>query len=266
MKSVESRIERDLCDRLTEQSLSNQDAAGSRTAILSEMNEKLLVAGRLTRHDLLNKLSAAIGFVYLAKQEVEQLELDRDGNVYNYLRRIENVCDQMERILAISRAFENPGAEKSGYLEIEETILEAFRLVRNLDDMKIRIRCAGLSIYADSLLGRIFFNLFDNTIKHGGDIDEVRVYVDPRGNGSLDLVYEDNGVGISAGEKESVFLDGMGKGTGHGLYLVRRICVLYGWSVEETGEYGQGARFVISIPEKNASGEPNFRFKPSILN
>jgi hypothetical protein len=34
---------------------------------------------------------------------------------------------------------------------------------------------------------------------------------------------------------------------------------IYGWAIQETGESGIGARFVITIPKTNSNGKENYR-------
>ncbi len=48
--------------------------------------------------------------------------------------------------------------------------------------------------------------------------------------------------------KKRFFKEGYGKGTGYGLYLIRKMCEVYGWTIEETGKHGKGAQFTITIP------------------
>jgi hypothetical protein len=49
-------------------------------------------------------------------------------------------------------------------------------------------------------------------------------------------------------DKERIFELGFGKNTGYGLFLVREVLSITGFSIRETGEEGKGARFEISIP------------------
>jgi sensor histidine kinase regulating citrate/malate metabolism len=57
---------------------------------------------------------------------------------------------------------------------------------------------------------------------------------------------EGDGVGIPKSEKEKIFKEGYGKGTGYGLYLIRKMCEVYGWTIHETGKHGKGAQFTIA--------------------
>ena len=84
---------------------------------------------------------------------------------------------------------------------------------------------------------------------NGGNLNEIRVRYETR-DGSLVLIWEDNGVGIPAAEKALIFNRGFGKNTGLGLYLVREILSLTGMTISETGEPGKGARFEIVVPKE----------------
>jgi signal transduction histidine kinase len=106
---------------------------------------------------------------------------------------------------------------------------------------------APLEVFADPMLEKVFFNLLDNGIRHGGRVTDIRVS-SHRDGGNLVIVWEDNGVGIAAEEKERIFAQGVGKNTGLGLFLVREILSLTGITIAETGVPGQGARFEIVVP------------------
>jgi len=106
-------------------------------------------------------------------------------------------------------------------------------------------------LLADSLLRQLFYNLIDNSLKHGEKVSRIRVHYEEMGKGQLKLVYEDDGVGIPMAEKEKIFKEGYGKGTGYGLYLIKKISEVYGWNIRETGKKGKGAQFTITIPKEN---------------
>jgi len=112
--------------------------------------------------------------------------------------------------------------------------------------------CGGLRVLADSMLGRLFYNLIDNSLKHGENVTKIRVYYEEV-NDKLKLVYEDDGVGIPAAEKERVFEQGYGKGSGLGLYLIRKMCEAYDWTIKETGKQGTGAKFIMTLPKANVN-------------
>ena len=69
------------------------------------------------------------------------------------------------------------------------------------------------------------------------------------GKDNLNLVYEDNGVGVAEAEKENIFNEGYGKGSGYGLYLIKKACEAYGWIIQEISVPDKGTQFTITIPK-----------------
>jgi len=98
------------------------------------------------------------------------------------------------------------------------------------------------------MLEKVFSNLLDNSLRHGGHVTGIGVSAHESDQG-LVVVWEDNGVGIRAGEKERIFERGFGKHTGFGLFLVREILSLTGITIKETGKPGTGARFELLVPK-----------------
>ena len=221
---------------------------------LESVNEKLRVVGRLTRHDVRNKLAAVTGNVYLAKKR-----LPADHENMDQLVEIESAVRQVEKIFDFARAYERLGAEELVYMGVEKDVEGAVALFSDLQGVKVVNDCRGLTVLADSLLRQLLYNLIDNSLKYGEKISQIRVYYEEADEDELKLVYEDDGVGIPKAEKKKIFKEGYGKGTGYGLYLIRKICEVYGWTIKETGKQGIGARFTITIPKMNESGKTAYR-------
>lgn len=218
------------------------------------LNEKLGVVGRLTRHDVRNKLSAVINDIYLAKQK-----LTDDNKTLTHLKNIESAVQQIERIFDFARTYEKLGVEQVAHMDVEKTLEESVKWFPDLHGVEVVNTCHGLTVLADSLLRRIFYNLIDNSLKHGGKFSRIGVYCEEAGKDQLKLVYADDGVGIPEAEKEKIFEEGYGKDTGYGLYLIRKICEVYEWNIRETGKYGKGAQFSITIPKMNKSGKAAYQ-------
>jgi signal transduction histidine kinase len=117
-----------------------------------------------------------------------------------------------------------------------------------------------LTVLADSLLRQAFYNLIDNSLKYGEKTRRIRVHYKELDN-HLELIYEDDGVGIPEEVRSNLFKEGVGKGTGYGLFMIKRICEVYGWSIQETGEQGKGVRFVMTIPSRNREGKTLYKIQ-----
>ncbi|MGD8506152.1 MAG: PAS domain S-box protein [Candidatus Bathyarchaeota archaeon] len=223
---------------------------------LEEVNEKLGVVGELTRHDARNKLSTVKMNTFLMKQRLVD-----DPEALKHLNEIESACKQVERIFDFAKVYEKIGMEELAYMNVEKTLVEAVMLFPDLQAMKVVNDCKGLTVLADSLLRQLFYNLIDNSLKHGEKINQIRLYCKEAGKDQLKLVYGDDGAGIPKAEKKKIFKEGYGKGTGYGLYLISKMCDVYGWTIRETGKQGKGAHFTITIPKSGQDGRENFRIK-----
>ncbi len=222
---------------------------------LTMVNEKLGVVGKLTRHDARNKLSTILNNIYLAKQT-----LTDEHEATKYLGNIESTCEQVAKIFDFARMYEQLGTEELSYVNVSKSFEEAVMLVSDLNGEKLVNECHGLMVLADSLLRQLFYNLIVNSLKHGEKVSQIKVYYEGEKD-QLKLIYEDDGVGIPEDEKEKIFLEGYGKGTGYGLYLIKKICAAYGWSIRETGKQGKGVQFTMTIPKTYESGKITYQLQ-----
>src|SRR4030042_1175243 len=219
------------------------------------MNEKLRVVGGLTRHDVNNKLTAVTGCTYLARNK-----LPRNSEVLNYLKQIEASIEQTAQIFDFAKAYEMLGVEELAYVDVEKTVDEAVSLFPSLKDIKVMNDCHGLTVLADSLLKQLFYNLIDNSLKYGEKLSCIRVYYEEKNGNHLDLIYEDNGVGIPHAAKPKLFGEGYttGKGSGYGLYLIKRMMEVYGWTIQEAGTPAKRTQFTVTIPKTNPKGMESY--------
>jgi signal transduction histidine kinase len=105
----------------------------------------------------------------------------------------------------------------------------------------------NISIYADPLLEKVFYNLVENALRYGRELPRITFSSILQGD-SIMLVCEDNGGGVPEEFKEAIFKRQYFKHTGFGLFLSREILGITGLSIRETGEPGKGARFEITVP------------------
>ncbi len=207
------------------------------TNSLTVANRKLNLMNSITRHDILNQLTILLGNLSFA----EEAEPGQDVSVF--LARVKNAADRIRRQIEFTRDYTDLGDRFPEWQQVSDAIRKEALHGRPVDD-----EAGNLVIYADPMLAAAFSNLMDNTIRHGESATRVRVWYRPEENGDLTLVWEDDGVGIPAEEKERIFERNVGKNTGLGLFLIREILGITGISITETGEPGKGARFEMLIP------------------
>jgi PAS domain S-box-containing protein len=223
--------------------------------VLEVTNEKLNVVGGLTRHDVRNKLSAVTGNVYLLRRK-----LTEDPKALEQLNDMETAVQLVEKIFEFARAYEKLGSEQLVNIDVGKAVEGAVSLFSD-SGVKVMNECRGLTVLADSLLSHLFYNLIDNSLKYGEKTQQIRVHHKMSSGDELELVYEDDGVGIPDYMRSNLFKEGYtsGEGTGYGLFMIKRICEVYGWTIQETGKHGKGAQFTITIPKTNPNGKENYR-------
>jgi PAS domain S-box-containing protein len=218
------------------------------------VNEKLGVVGPLTRHDVRNKLSAVTGYAYLLKKKHSD-----QADIVEGLGKIEQAVKDSMKIFEFAKIYEQLGVEELKYVDVEKTVYEAGALFSGFN-LEVVNSCQGLTVLADSFLRQLFYNFMDNSRKYGKKITTIRVHYEKVEQGKLQLIYDDDGVGISIENKSRLFSEGFSTGgsTGFGLFLIKKMMDVYGWQIREVGEISKGARFIITIPEKNKAGEANY--------
>jgi PAS domain S-box-containing protein len=210
---------------------------------LAQANKKLNLLSSITRHDIQNQLTVLMGFLDLSDQILDQPERIRE-----FIDREKRAAATIEKQIAFTKDYENMGVKAPVWQNIRELIRRVSRDV-SLRDVRLDIDIPDIEVLADLLLGKVFYNLVDNAIRHGGNQMSHITFTTCETNHALVLVCEDDGVGIPDEEKPHLFERGFGKGTGLGLFLAREILGITGMTIEETGVPGKGARFEITVPE-----------------
>jgi K+-sensing histidine kinase KdpD len=118
-------------------------------------------------------------------------------------------------------------------------------------------------VVTDVLLKQLFYNCIDYSVKQGEKVTQIRLQYSEDCK-EVKLFCEDNGVGVPDCNKLKLFDAGFstGKGSGLGLYLVKRMMDVYGWTIIEEGEQGKGAKFTMTIPKLNKDGKENYQIVP----
>jgi PAS domain S-box-containing protein len=214
------------------------------------LNEKLRMVSSLLRHDVGNKLMAAKSNLYLLKKHSgDKPELAK------YFEGIDSAFASSDKLFEFSHFYERVGIEKLSKIDVAECFNQAAALFQELGTIRVVNNCQGLEVWADSLLRQLFYNLIDNSLKHGEKVTQMRMHLN-KNEYEVNLFFEDNGVGVPEANKPKLFEIGFttGGGSGLGLHLIKKMVEVYGWSIEENGEPGKGAKFTITIPVSKVSG------------
>ena len=215
------------------------DARMAREALLLA-NRKLNLLFDVTRHDILNLLNVLTGYLALSREETDEPGLQE------YFEKEEEAVRGIQRYMAFTAEYRDIGVAAPAWQDIQQIVCEA---AAGLDpgEVTIEVRTGDQEVYADPLIVRVFTNLIDNSLRHGERVTRIQIYPDESDSG-LNVIYEDDGIGIPYDSKENIFKRGFGRQTGFGLFLAREILSITDLSIQETGKPGTGARFEIGIP------------------
>ncbi len=224
--------------------INTQDELSKALSRAELLNEKLSVVGGFTRHDVRNKLMGISGNVYLA----EKYAGDND-RLRASLDRIKVTTGNVLSILTFAKDFEMIGNQELTDIDVGAAVEEAVSLFSDLKGVQIINECHSFKVRADAMLTTVFHNLIENSLKYGETLTQIRIFTEAE-HGATKIIYQDDGVGIDPEIKKRLFGKGVGKGTGYGLYLIKRTCEIYGWSIKETGQIGKGVCFELNVTSK----------------
>jgi signal transduction histidine kinase len=214
-------------------------------------NKKLNLLSSITRHDIKNQVTGLLGFLELSREKIT------DPNLLHIIEREESAAQNIQRQIEFTKNYEDIGVRAPQWQDIGVRV-RALQTLIPPDEIAVSVAIAGLEIFADPLLEKVFENLIDNSRRHGERVRHISFSTQPYGLDYIAIVYEDDGIGVHEADKERIFEKGFGKNTGLGLFLTREILAITGLEIKETGVYGSGARFEIMVPKGK------YRFSPPV--
>jgi len=207
---------------------------------LASARRKLEIVGSVTRHDVLNQLTAIIGFNELMRMMVQ------DPKLQNYVEKEKQAIDRIRVQFQYAKDYQNIGVEAPRWQHIrnlvgivtEDCMEKGVRILTDTGDA---------AVLADPLLDKAFHYLFSDALCQDTKVSEIRVSLILAGERTV-LLMENNGAGIPPEEKSRIFDRGYGSSASWGLFLAREILAVTGITIAETGDPGRGIRFEILLP------------------
>jgi len=230
--------ERKAIDSIYEQS----NLAATRFAEdIKRVNDKLNLLNSITRHDILNQLTAILGYLEMMQMKFPEPTLQE------YIDKEIHAARNIETQIKFTKEYQDIGIESPGWFNVRKIIVSNAANLP-LSTVKLVVHFDNLEIFADPLFEKVFYTLIENALRHGKTVTSIEFSYRTQDE-DLVLVYQDNGEGIPPEYKEAILQRKFFKHTGFGLYLSRTILGITGMTIRETGEPGKGARFEILIPK-----------------
>ena len=202
-------------------------------------NVKLNLLIGVTRHDVLNSLTALLGYNGILRGR------EADDANREMLEKQEKILLTIRNQIEFTRTYDDLGVKAPLWQHVGKTAARAY--AQFINTISFACEIGDLEIYADPMLEKVFYNLFDNAFRYGEGVTKIRLSGVMDGTDLL-LFFEDDGIGVMENEKARIFARGVGKNTGLGLFLTREILAITRIGIQETGEYRKGARFTLRIP------------------
>ena len=207
-------------------------------------NEKISLLNSVTRHDILNNITVLSAYADLIGDQIPG-----EGKSRDYLEKMIKAIEQITQQIRFTADYQNMGVDDPIWQNMRRVVREAWE---SLGSVTSRVEFEidlpeNLEIYADFLLSKVFYNLFENSIRHGERVTKISVSFDTKQDGSGVVIVGDNGVGIPDDVKDRIFSKGFGKNTGLGLFLASEILSITKIEISETGTEGKGARFEMVV-------------------
>lgn len=208
---------------------------------LQQANSKLNLLSSITRHDILNSITAMRGYLDLARDE------PADPKLKEYLNKLDESAKVIQSQIEFTREYQEIGVKESAWQNIGETVQDAAAEF-DMKNVNLIIDCESAEIFADPLLRKVFYTFFDNAFRYAPPFTTISVSCTET-DGGLSVVFADDGAGITEEDRKHLFERGFGKHTGLGLFLSREILAITGITITENGEAGKGARFEMTVPK-----------------
>jgi len=218
---------------------------------ISEQQQNFLMA---ITHELKTPIAVSkLNLETLQKRKLDQTQQDRlINNTLEEANRLNALCNN----LLLSYQMEANGykvvAEKINLSEVLESCIKDF--TSRFPQKKIMAEIKeGLYISGDEfLLQMVFNNLIDNAYKYSPKETAITLAADKK-NKACWVTVTDEGNGISHGEKQKVFkkfyrlgteATQKAKGTGLGLFLVKRIINIHQGRINIEDNFPRGSKFI----------------------
>lgn len=209
-------------------------------------------------HNMTHELKTPVAVAYSAADSMlryyDQSDESRNRKLINIiLQRLSHLSGMIENILSMSMERFNNMRLNLETIQVKPLIEEISGMIELKADKPVSIEIDipdSLTLHADMLhFGNMITNLLDNAVKYSKERVMIKIKAD-----TYSIVISDNGIGISKDDLLYIF-DKFYRvssgdryevgGYGLGLYYVKQIVGLHGWSIKVESRPERGTEFTI---------------------
>jgi two-component system sensor histidine kinase PilS (NtrC family) len=220
------------------------------------LKDRMAAVGRMAAgiaHEIRNPLMAMRGSVEVLRSHLNVPRSD-ERLLDILVRESERLNDFVEDFLNYAR----PRRYEQSPIDVVPVLRDSVMLLKNSPDVSdkhsiiLNIEAQSIGIFGSTeQLSQVFWNLAQNAIRAmpgGGELRISLRKVFPSGG---EIVFEDNGLGMTQKEKEQIFQpfhSGFGSGLGLGLSIVFQIVEDHRGKISFESEKGKGTRVRLVFP------------------
>jgi signal transduction histidine kinase len=203
---------------------------------IEDLNGALQIINKILMHDLSNKLMIIKSTLWLYEETKNNTLINKlDHSIDSGIDIIDRVRD-LESFLLKKEDLKMISAKK-----IAEYVSSSINFPVTIE--------GDAKVLADEALFSVFENIMRNAIIHG-KTDKIKVEIKSK-NKFSEIKIIDYGKGVPDSIKETIFGEGISfgenKGTGLGLYIVKKTIERYGGKIKLEDNKPKGAIFIIKL-------------------
>jgi signal transduction histidine kinase len=223
-----------------------------------ERSERLSAMGELASsvaHEIRNPLNSIgtiaqqLGKDFYPKENEEEFK-SLTQVVYKEVRRIN---ETIESFLKFSKP-QPIKSEKFAAHELFDQLAKQYNSLLAKKNIVLNMNIADIGdvVWDKTQMTQVFINLFENAISAVADKGEIRIDVAERKEKQVEIIFADNGSGISSENLKRIFnlyFTTKSKGSGIGLSVVQKIISEHNGLISVQSEPGKGTIFTIILPK-----------------
>ena len=227
------------------------------------LKDRMAAIGRMAAgiaHEIRNPLTSMRGSVEVLRSKTNLPA--RDERLLDILIR---ESDRLNKFVEDFLDFARPKQYAKHSIDLVPVLRDSVTLLRNNPEIREK-HSVGLNIEAQSIrimgspdqLKQVFWNLAQNAIRAMPGGGELNIKMQKRGGNLGEIIFEDNGIGMSPEEKEQIFQpfqSGFKGGLGLGLSIIFQIMEDHRGKISFESEKGKGTKVSLSFPLEAAVPE-----------
>jgi len=208
----------------------------------------------LLRHDIANKNTIIYGNLEMLSET--DLDEEQKAMVEDAMKAIKSSNELIATIRELNNLKRTRELEKVDIDRVISEIVKSLEQQAKSKGIKIKYKPFKVNVMGDTFLKNVFTNLIQNAIVHSG-CTLIKIHgeeIKKDGKTYYRISVEDNGKGIPKEIEDSIFSIGVkgkeSRGSGLGLYLVKKIVESYGGHLEVRKSREGGTIFDVYLPKK----------------